>query len=81
MNNANPNDAKCYACDADATGQTDHNGERKAACVRHADPKLPRLDACVYCGDNVRSGAVFLNMPDSLQNYAHQKCYRADCAS
>lgn len=67
-------ETKCYACDAAAVGQTDHNGERKAACGRHADPRLPKLTDCVFCGTATRSGAVFMNL-DGPQKYAHAKCH------
>lgn len=69
------NTDKCYACDAEAVGQCDHNGKRKAACARHADRDLPSLRACVFCGTPTRSGAIFMNF-DGPQKYAHVSCHK-----
>lgn len=70
MNNA----TKCYACNADATGKVDHNGEIKPACARHAQAKLGHVDACLYCGVRTRPGSIRVDGEP-----AHAKCHRIAC--
>lgn len=65
----------CYACDSEAIGQANHNGECKAACVRHAEPALPKLNACIYCDVGVRSGWIDVGL-DGPRHLAHAKCHK-----
>lgn len=65
----------CYACDAEAVGQADHDGKRKAACARHANPSLPKVTACIYCDGTVRAGWVDVGF-DGPRHLAHAKCHR-----
>jgi len=65
---------RCYACDAEATGQTLHNGKAVAACGRHANPEMAQLDTCIFCDCKLRKSAVYVGI-DGLRTHAHAKCH------
>lgn len=62
---------KCYACDAKASGEADHDGQRKPACKRHRERALTE---CIYCTGQVGRGGL-----DIDGQAAHQVCHREAC--
>lgn len=67
---------RCYACDAKPSrhGVRDlrpEGGEPMAACERHAEPGLRRMDACIYCSGPVRAGSLAID-----GDFAHKACHR-----
>lgn len=73
----------CYACGAgglrNAVGVTLHNGKIRAACERHADPKIKAKFGCKYCDEFVRDDHG-LDFGEGPWDIAHKKCYEQDCA-
>lgn len=66
----------CYACDEHSIGVTLHNGEIRAACKRHADPKIKAKHTCMYCDGFVRAGG--LDLGAGPYDIVHKKCYAED---
>jgi hypothetical protein len=61
--------ARCYACDATATGLRDRRpegGTLESACKRHADPAIPsfRRGSALIPVDSVPSNSYLLLVPD-----------------
>lgn len=67
----------CYACDKGSVGVAERWTDGKMtlvyACQRHSNPAYKVTDCCMYCGDPVQKGSLWVD-----GGWAHKKCWNIE---